>query len=40
LGDLPDNQQESAIAEASRAIVEPDLSGLHAIEPPLGFGRD
>jgi hypothetical protein len=37
---LPDNQQDSALAEALRAIVEPDLSELLAIEPPRGFGRD
>jgi hypothetical protein len=37
---LPDNQQDSATAEALRAIVELDLSELEAIEPPRGFGRD
>jgi len=37
---LPDNQQDSATAEALRAIVEFDLSDLLAIEPPRGFGRD
>ena len=37
---LPDNQQDSALAEALRAIVEFDLSELQAIEPPQGFGRD
>jgi hypothetical protein len=37
---LPGNQQESAIADALRAIVELDLSELQAIEPPRGFGRD
>jgi hypothetical protein len=37
---LPDNQQDSALAEALRAIVELDLSELQAIEPPRGFGRD
>ena len=37
---LPDNQQESALAEALRAIVELDLSELQAVEPPRGFGRD
>ena len=36
---LPDNQQDSALAEALRAIVELDLSELLAIEPPRGFGR-
>jgi hypothetical protein len=37
---LPDNQQDSALAEALQAIVELDLSELLAIEPPRGFGRD
>lgn len=37
---LPDNQQESATAEALRTIVDLDLSELQAIEPPRGFGRD
>jgi hypothetical protein len=37
---LPDNQQDGATGEALRAIVEPDLSELQAIEPPRGFGRD
>ena len=37
---LPENQQDSALAEDLRAIVELDLSELQAIEPPRGFGRD
>ena len=37
---LPDNQQDSALADALRTIVEFDLSELQAIEPPRGFGRD
>ena len=37
---LPGNQQDSALAEALRAIVDLDLSELQAIEPPRGFGRD
>jgi hypothetical protein len=37
---LPDNQQDSATAEALQAIVELDLSELQAIEPPRGFDRD
>jgi hypothetical protein len=37
---LPENQQDSALAEALRAIVELDLSALQAVEPPRGFGRD
>jgi hypothetical protein len=40
LNALPDNQQDSALADALRAIVELDLSELLAIEPPRGFGRD
>jgi hypothetical protein len=40
LDSLPDNQQDSALAKTSRAIVELDLSELQAIEPPRGFGRD
>jgi hypothetical protein len=37
---VPENQQDSALAVALRAIVELDLSELQAIEPPRGFGRD
>jgi hypothetical protein len=37
---MPDNQQDSATAEALRTVVEFDLSELQAIEPPRGFGRD
>jgi hypothetical protein len=37
---LPANQQDSALADALRAIAELDLSELQAIEPPRGFGRD
>jgi hypothetical protein len=37
---LPDNQRDSATAEALQTIVELDLSELQAIEPPRGFGRD
>ena len=37
---LPDNQQDSATAEALRTIVDLDLSELQALEPPRGFGRD
>lgn len=37
---LPDNQQDGALAEALRAIVELDLSEMQAIDPPRGFGRD
>ena len=37
---LPENQRDSALADALRVIVEFDLSELQAIEPPRGFGRD
>src|SRR6202166_5273265 len=37
---LPDNQQDSALADALWVIVEFDLSERQAIEPPRGFGRD
>jgi hypothetical protein len=37
---LPDNQQDSALADALRAIVELDLTELQAVQPPRGFGRD
>ena len=37
---LPENLQDSATAEALRAICEFDLSELQAIVPPRGFGRD
>jgi hypothetical protein len=40
LESLPDSLQDSATAEALRAICELDLSELQAIEPPRGFGRD
>ena len=37
---LPNNQQEGAVAEALRAIIDLNLSELQAIEPPRGFGWD
>jgi hypothetical protein len=40
LDSLPDSLQDSAIAEALRAICDLDLTELQAIEPPRGFGRD
>ena len=40
LDSLPENLQDSATAEALRAICEFDLSELQAIVPPRGFGRD
>jgi hypothetical protein len=40
LQNLPDNLQDTATAEALRAISELDLGELQAIVPPRGFGRD
>jgi hypothetical protein len=40
LESLPVNLEDSATAEALRAICELDLNELRAIEPPRGFGRD
>jgi hypothetical protein len=40
LDSLPDNLQDSATADAPRAIRDLDLSELQAIIPPRGFGRD
>ena len=40
LQSLPENLQDTATAEALRAISELDLSELKAIVPPRGFGRD
>jgi hypothetical protein len=40
LQNLPENLQDTATAEALRAISELDLSELQAIVPPRGFGRD
>ena len=37
---LPENLQDSATAEALRAICDLDLTELQAIVPPRGFGRD
>jgi hypothetical protein len=37
---LPDSLQDTATAEALRAICEVDLTELQAIVPPRGFGRD
>jgi hypothetical protein len=37
---LPDNLQDSALAEALQAICDFDLTDLQAINPPRGFGRD
>ena len=40
LDSLPDSLQDSATAEALRAVCELDLTELQAIVPPRGFGRD
>ena len=40
LENLPDSLQDTATAEALRAICELDLTELQAIIPPRGFGRD
>jgi hypothetical protein len=40
LDSLLNSLQDSATAEASRAICELDLSELQAIISPRGFGRD
>jgi hypothetical protein len=37
---LPENQQDSVLADMLRTIAELDLSDLQAIAPPRGFGRD
>jgi hypothetical protein len=37
---LPEALQETATAEALRAICDLDLQELHTVEPPKGFGRD
>jgi hypothetical protein len=37
---LPQNMEDSATAEALRAIRDLDLSELQSIVPPRGFGRD
>ena len=37
---LPESLQESATADALRAITEIDLSELESVEPPRGCGRD
>jgi hypothetical protein len=40
LDSLPSYLQDSATAEALRAICDLDLTELQAIIPPRGFGRD
>lgn len=37
---MPDNLHDTATAEALHLISDLDLSELHAITPPKGFGRD
>jgi hypothetical protein len=40
LESLPESLQESAIADALRAIVDLDLTEVQTVIPPRGFGRD
>ena len=40
LESLPESVQDSATAEALRAICDLDFTELQAIQPPRGFGRD
>lgn len=40
LDGLPEKLQDTATADALRAICDLDLSELQAIVPPRGFGRD
>ena len=40
LESLPDSLQQSATAEALRAICDLHLTELQAVIPPRGFGRD
>jgi hypothetical protein len=40
LDTLPESLQSTATAEALQAIIDLDLDGLAAIEPPRGYGRD
>jgi hypothetical protein len=40
LESLPDSLQQSATADALRAIVDLDLTEVQAVIPPRGFGRD
>jgi hypothetical protein len=37
---LPETLQDTATAEALRAICDLDLDELQAVMPPKGFGRD
>jgi hypothetical protein len=37
---LPETLQDTATAEALRAVCDLDLEELQALEPPRGFGRD
>ena len=40
LNALLQNLEESATAEALRAICDLDLSDIESVEPPRGFSRD
>jgi len=37
---LPETLQDTATAEALRAVCDLDLEELRTVEPPRGFGRD
>ena len=37
---LPPSLENSAMADALRAVYDIDLSKLESVEPPRGFGRD
>jgi hypothetical protein len=37
---LPESLREAATADVLQTIVDLDLEGLAAIEPPRGYGRD
>ena len=40
LDNLPDNLQETVLAERLAEICAYDFGDLEALEPPRGFGRD
>jgi len=37
---LPDNLEQSRVAEKLQAMVDLDLEELQAVDPPRGYGRD
>jgi hypothetical protein len=40
LDNLPENLQDSPLAEKLQAICDLDLEDLESVDVPLGFGRD